>query len=266
MNGTAGRREGADGPTPPCADWWREYELCRNGIKDYDDFLFRVRTWSITVNALFLGAVLTLKPDETSPLKYGVAAMLIAGVALCFWIQDAANKSLQLVYIRSSRKLERAIDKGEADHLAMHPSISHRFIARNNNLNSRVLRRMWETSVLIYHVPIIILSYIVILFSSYASARENTQISVAVQTDHTAILLGLLPLILILLSLFIYLFLEECDEEEVFAELCNRSDDWTSSGTLLDEINDLRGRKQISGSSPVARFFAPRFQFSIKED
>ncbi|MEM6266890.1 MAG: arsenic resistance N-acetyltransferase ArsN2, partial [Pseudomonadota bacterium] len=151
-----------------------------------------------------------------------------------------------------------------------HPSISHRFITRNNNLNSRVLRRMWDTSVLIYHVPAIILSYIIISMSYYGNALSNKpnstdnseniideKLMTILSPEYTAILIGSLPLAIILFGFLLYLFLEECDEDQVFEQICADSNFFENCSNFDQRIDLIRAQCKTGQGSPIERFFVP---------
>lgn len=142
-------------PTSPKKDddlFW-EYRNNHDGIISYDGHLYRIRSWSIIlIGVLFAGYLgINLESREIAP---GLVVAAMATVTLGFWMLDALNKSLQMVYVLNGRDIEQIL-RGESE-VRVGPTTSLRFNKKRGNHLKHVLKNIMEESVWpFYFLPLI---------------------------------------------------------------------------------------------------------------
>ncbi|WP_156022420.1 hypothetical protein [Sphingobium indicum] len=147
---------------------WREYEICRTGIQSYDSFLFHIRSWSISLNAILLAGYFGF--NSGNKILPGTAVMILTLSASMFWLLDGLNKSLQMVHIYNSRDIEEAIRY--RDNTIKIPTISLRYKNKNGRHVRPTLKNISDESVWPFYVLPIILSSTMIVIHSYVSCEE----------------------------------------------------------------------------------------------
>lgn len=85
-----------------------EYERAEATIRAYDEHLFKIKGWAITVcSAISLYAL-----NSNRPTMYAVGIF----AALSFWVLDAHTKTTQRLFIRRVQTIERFLHSPDLDH------------------------------------------------------------------------------------------------------------------------------------------------------
>lgn len=184
----------------------KEFDACQTGVLTYDELMFRVRSWHIAVMALLLGAY--LGANSAKEVEPAVAAVGLTLIGLAFWIVDAFNKSLQMIYIENLRALERCALAGGENYRG--PTISLRFAQHENKRLRHTIKNMSHEAVWIFHaLPITISSAVILVDNSMSDSRRGHG-HVQVQQDAAvlAIFYGSV-LLIVATSMYIDLFWED---------------------------------------------------------
>lgn len=141
------------------ADLVKLLETANEGIWRYDEHLFRIRSWWMTISALLIiGFLSDVVPSPSGSLgiakksaQFGYFVVTVIGLG--FWSLDAMNKSLQLVLIHMARDIEQAIF---FDIPVWAPTKSRRYKMRDGRHLWNILKNMSEQSVApFYLIPIL---------------------------------------------------------------------------------------------------------------
>lgn len=141
-----------------------EYEQCRRGIEKYDDHLFRIRQWNISLSAVAIAAIVGFVQTEvsvagsaaaTSRFSPSLALFVYTLVALNFWLLDSLNKSLQAVHVHNCRDIEKYLRGTEGFYIG--PTISLRFQRKHNRHYLGTIKNLTDTSIVYFYImPIIV--------------------------------------------------------------------------------------------------------------
>ncbi len=136
-----------------------EYEQCRAGIANYDEYLFRIRTWNFTLSILIIAGTMGVNVNEADGFDYEQVLSTFLWSSFMFWTLDAYNKSLQMVHIVNSRRIEKFLRSPNFE-IYLGPSISLRFEEKQKNHVKNLVKNFTDQSVFIFYViPIFILTY-----------------------------------------------------------------------------------------------------------
>ena len=155
-------------------DLWREYEISRKAISEYDTHLFRIRNWSMILAGGFVVGVLGLRGEIQEPASFAVLSLAATLLLINFWFQDASNKTFQTIYIENSRQLEWELSgtnskRSDFTHLKSaaepkfynadigRPHISRSFVDHAPGRTRRTFEELANASVVIYHAPQILM-------------------------------------------------------------------------------------------------------------
>lgn len=85
----------------------QEIDILQNGIRTYDNTLFMIKGWSITIFSAFI----TFAADKDKPvflIYCGISIML-------FWLLDSIYKSIQRIYISRYNEIESFLKSSDFD-------------------------------------------------------------------------------------------------------------------------------------------------------
>ena len=152
---------------------WRELELCREGLYTYDEILFRIRSWSITLTALLIGGYLGF--NSKADIPPGIAISSICLFICMFWFFDGLNKSLQMVHIHNSRDIEDYL-RGDSE-IYWGPSISLRFEKKMRRHLRPAFKNLDDESIFHLYASSILIAVFLIFFGSYSKCKNNCEVS-----------------------------------------------------------------------------------------
>jgi hypothetical protein len=144
-------------------DAWKEYEASRSGIEKYDEHLYRIRQWSITLTAASIAAILGL--SQTGNFRPSVALFGYTVICAVFWFLDAMNKSLQMVHIHVSRDIEKYL-RGTSK-IYIGPAISLRFHRKTKKHFVETIKNLTEQSVCLFHILPLTVIWAVVIFNGW---------------------------------------------------------------------------------------------------
>lgn len=147
-------------PTEPQEDPSRElalleYDRCRTGIENYDDHLFRIRSWNIALCGLLLAAFFGINVGSDKNVAPSTGILIYTSISFCFWMLDSFNKSLQMVHILNSRDLEAYLRGYSEKYIG--PSISMRFQRKEKRHFVATVKNLLDKSVALFYIPPIVI-------------------------------------------------------------------------------------------------------------
>lgn len=157
----------------------------------------------MTLTIAIIGGYIGLSKDGDAAFSPS-AMVLVASLSGCgFWLLDAMNKSLQMVYIYSSRDLERFLRAGATGNL-ISPSIALRFEKKQGRHLRPAIKNLTEQSVWpCYLLPIGLACILASVRSSTAGGCHIfwSPLCVPARDFHVALAGLFVPMALLLLSL-----------------------------------------------------------------
>jgi hypothetical protein len=136
-----------------------EYAFCRSGISDYNDHLFKIRSWSIALTGLIIATAIGVDPSKSSSDPSSLIVNVTFGQILsahllmttCFWSFDTINKIKQEVYIYCARDIERFLrEEPLVDYCG--PSISMRFARKDKRLTVSLVTKLFHNSIAPFYI------------------------------------------------------------------------------------------------------------------
>jgi hypothetical protein len=147
-----------------------DYDVSRQGIANYDEYLFTIRSWNIATTGILLGGYLGLNINtHENAIPPGIAILAQVSVGICFWLLDSFNKSLQMVHIFNSRSVEAFL--GGVTHHYSGPITSRRFEVKERHHLRPTIKNLVEESVWpFYLVP---MAFFAMVVSSHATNKAQ---------------------------------------------------------------------------------------------
>lgn len=182
-----------------------EYGWCREGIIKYDEHLFRIRSWSLALTIAIIGGYIGLTvaskdaAGASNAEKVSAASVIAIAILvnLLFWMLDAAQKSLQMVHIHTSRYLEGFMRSGSYDH-AIAPTISLRFDKKQKRHMRPAIKNLLDESICPFYLAPMAVSVVLIAFHSAHINQCGLRSGCRVSSDWWIMLAGLVPTIILM--------------------------------------------------------------------
>lgn len=145
-----------------------EYSLCQEGIKSYDEHLFKIRSWNIALSGVFVAGLLGLSKLDGAQFIASLLLFAYTFISFFFWVLDSLNKDLQSIYIECARDIERFL-RGEKGGRYIGPSITLRFSRKGRGYFVSVVKTLAHYTVMPFYIGPIAAVWLVVCISKQAA-------------------------------------------------------------------------------------------------
>lgn len=147
-----------------------EYSLCQDGIKSYDEHLFKIRSWNIALSGVFVAGLLGITKADGQFIP-SLLLFAYTFTSFFFWVLDALNKDLQSIYIECSKDIEKYL-RNEDGGLYIGPSISLRFSRKEQGYFVSVVKTLAHHTVLAFYIGPLAAVWLVVCISKQVELSE----------------------------------------------------------------------------------------------
>lgn len=167
-------------PADPYFQAQFEYDQARRGMEKYDDHLFRIRQWNISLTAAALTAILgfvdanveaAAANGDRASFSPSITLFVFTMISCTFWLLDGLNKSLQTIHIHNSRDIELFLRGVVKDYVG--PTISLRFHRKQKRHYVATVKNLTDESVIYFYVLPIMVFWLAIILRFFPEQEQH---------------------------------------------------------------------------------------------